>query len=292
LTRVLVLGVTGMLGNAVFNLFRADPGLEVWGTLRHAAGLRFFSVDDHVRLLCGVDVLDHDALVEAMSRARPEVVVNCVGIVKQLSISRDPLIVLPVNAMLPHRLARFCALANARLIHISTDCVFSGRQGGYKESDPADTMDLYGQSKFIGEVRDASHVVTLRSSIIGHELASCNGLVDWFLSQQGRAPGYAKAIFSGLPSVELARVIRDFVLPHPELHGLYHLSAKPIAKYDLLRLIADIYGKQIEVVPDDRVAMDRSLNSERFALATGYVAPEWPALIRAMRTSRETQFRT
>jgi dTDP-4-dehydrorhamnose reductase len=278
-----------MLGHAVFNLFRADSELHVWGTMRHAAGRSCFNDADQIRLLSGVDVLDHDALVEAMSRAKPEVVVNCVGIVKQLAISRDPLVVLPINAMLPHRLARFCALANARLIHISTDCVFSGRQGGYKESDPADTTDLYGQSKFIGEVQDASYAVTLRSSMIGHELGSRNGLVEWFLSQQGRVRGYAKAIFSGLPTVELARVIRDFVLPHQELHGLYHVSAKPIAKCDLLRLIAEIYGKQIEIVPDDSVVLDRSLNSERFTLATTYVAPEWPVLIRAMRASRRTQ---
>jgi dTDP-4-dehydrorhamnose reductase len=290
-TRVLVLGVTGMLGNAVFNLFRADSRLEVWGTLRHTAGLRFFNVDHQPRLLSGVDVLDHDALVEAMSRVRPEVVINCVGIVKQLRVARDPLVILPINAMLPHRLARFCALANARLIHISTDCVFSGGRGGYKESDPADAMDLYGQSKFIGEVRDASYAVTLRSSIIGHELASNNGLVDWFLSQQGRIPGYARAMFSGLPTFELARVIRDFVLPRPELHGLYHVSSKPIAKYELLRLIAEVYGKQIDIVRDDSVVLDRSLNSERFTVATAYVAPEWPDLVRAMRTSRETQFR-
>ncbi len=289
--RVLVLGATGMLGNAVFNAFSGDPRLEVWGTLRQPQALSFFRDTERQRLVTGVDILDHDALVESMNRARPEIVINCIGIVKQVQAAHDPLIVLPINAMLPHRLSRLCALAKARLIHISTDCVFSGRLGGYIEADPADTMDLYGQSKFIGEVRDASHAITLRSSIIGHELLSKKGLVEWFLSQQGSAPGYARAIFSGLPAVELARVIRDFVLPRPELRGLYHVSAKPIAKYELLRLIADIYGKQINVVRDDSVVLDRSLNSERFTQATSYVAPEWPELIRIMRMSRETQIR-
>jgi dTDP-4-dehydrorhamnose reductase len=291
MTRILVLGVTGMLGHAVFNVLNDDPRLEVWGTLRDPSGLRFFNDAGRGRLLCGVDLHNHDVFVDAMSRARPRVVVNCIGIVKQLQAAEDPLVVLPTNAMLPHRLARFCALMNARLIHISTDCVFSGRQGGYRESDPADATDLYGQSKYIGEVRDVPHAITLRSSIIGHELASSNGLVEWFLSQQGHVPGYGRAVFSGLPTVELARVIRDFVLPHPELHGLYHVSSRPIAKYDLLRLIADIYGKKIEIVRDDSVVLNRSLNSERFTLATSYVAPEWRELIAAMRVSRETPFR-
>ncbi len=291
MTRVLVLGVTGMLGNVVFNVFNGDPRLEVWGTLRHSSGLRFFSDAERARLLSGVDVHDHDVLVDSMNCAKPQVVVNCIGIVKQLHVAEDPLVVLPTNSMLPHRLARFCALINARLIHISTDCVFSGSQGGYRESDQADATDLYGQSKYIGEVRDVSHAITLRSSIIGHELTSSNGLVEWFLSQQGRVPGYARAVFSGLPTVELARVIRNFVLPHPELHGLYHVSSRPIAKYDLLKLIARIYGKQIDIVRDDSVVLDRSLNSERFTLATSYVAPEWPELIGAMRASHETQFR-
>jgi dTDP-4-dehydrorhamnose reductase len=174
-------------------------------------------------------------------------------------------------------------------VQISTDCVFSGRQGGYRESDPTDATDLYGQSKFIGEVRDAAHAITLRTSIIGHELASCHALVDWFLSQQGRAPGYSRAVFSGLPVNEFARVIRDFVLPHPELHGLYHVSARPITKCELLRLIARVYGKDIEIVPDDAVVIDRSLNSERFTQATGYVAPDWPALIESMRNSRANE---
>ncbi len=289
--RVLVLGVTGMLGHAVFTLFTGDQGLDVWGTLRHPGGLRFFSGAQRARLLSGVEVLDQDALMAAIDRVRPEVVVNCVGVIKQRPMASDPLVVLPVNAMLPHRLSQLCASVNARLIHISTDCVFSGRRGGYKESDPADTTDLYGQSKFMGEVRDVAHAITLRSSIIGHELASNNSLVDWFLSQNGRVSGYRKAIFSGLPSVEFASVLRCFVLPRPELHGLYHLSASAISKYELLQLIAGAYHKRIEIVPDDTVVIDRSLNSERFTQATGYIAPEWPALVDAMHASRELRTR-
>ena len=147
--------------------------------------------------------------------------------------------------MLPHRLHGFCSAAGARLIHISTDCVFSGAHGGYFENDPSDATDLYGKSKYLGEVSGAN-TVTLRTSIIGHELNTSHSLIEWFLRQQGEISGYTKAIFSGLPTIELARVIRDFVLPNPSLSGLYHVAAAPISKYDLLNLVAQVYGKSIE----------------------------------------------
>lgn len=282
MARILIVGVTGMLGHAVFNVFDGDAGHEVWGTLRSAAGLRHFSAQVHARLLSGVDVLDHDALTAVMARVRPDVVINCVGLIKQLADANDPLTALPINAMLPHRLARLCELAGARLIHVSTDCVFSGLKGLYLESDLSDAEDLYGKSKYIGELHDLPHAITLRTSIVGHELGSSYALVDWFLSQQSSVRGFTKAIFSGLPTVELARVMKDFVVPHPQLNGLYHVAAQPIAKLDLLQLIAAQYGKQIEIRPDDALVIDRSLNGARFSEATGYVAPAWPELIRRM----------
>lgn len=286
MARVLVLGVTGMLGNAVFRVFSADTAHEAWGTLRSNAALRHFPHNSHPRLLCGVDVLDHDALVATLARVRPEVVINCVGLIKQIADAQDPLTALPINAMLPHRLARLCELAGARLIHVSTDCVFSGRTGNYLESDLSDAEDLYGKSKYIGELHDVPHAVTLRTSIIGHELGSNHALVDWFLSQQGRVKGYTKAVFSGLPTVELARVMKDFVVPHPRINGLYHVAAEPIAKGDLLHLVAAQYGKQIEILADDTLVIDRSLNGARFSDQTGYVAPAWPELVRRMHADR------
>jgi dTDP-4-dehydrorhamnose reductase len=184
--------------------------------------------------------------------------------------------------MLPHRLARLCALAGARLVHISTDCVFNGRAGNYRESDISDAEDLYGKSKFIGEVA-YPHAITLRTSIIGHELASAHGLVGWFLQQRGKVNGYRRAIFSGLPTVELARVIRSVILPRPDLSGLYHVASTPISKLELLQLVASAYGTSVEIEPDDRVAIDRSLNADRFREATGYVAPPWPVLVGQMQ---------
>ncbi|QXH48316.1 SDR family oxidoreductase [Pseudomonas xanthosomatis] len=284
--KVLVLGVTGMLGSAVFRVFEDDAEHQVWGTLRATSSLGRFPASSQPRLLAGVDVLDADSLAAAFAKVRPDVVINCVGLIKQLADANDPLTALPINAMLPHRLARLCELGGARLIHVSTDCVFSGRKGSYLETDVSDAEDLYGKSKYIGELHDLAHVITLRTSIIGHELASSYALVDWFLAQQGAIKGFTKAVFSGLPTVELARVMKDFVLPRAGLHGLYHVAAAPIAKYDLLRLVAAEYGKQVEIRPDDSLVIDRSLDGSRFQQATGYVAPAWPELVRRMHLGR------
>jgi len=284
--KVLVLGVTGMLGSTLFRYLTADTTFQVWGTLRSPAGCKHFSSDTHSRLISHIDVLDSDDLVSVMEQVRPDVVINCVGLIKQLADAKDPLTALPINAMFPHRLAKLCGLAGARLIHISTDCVFSGRKGGYSEQDISDAEDLYGKSKFIGELHDSAHAVTLRTSIIGHELQSNESLIDWFLFQKETTKGYEKAIFSGLPTIELARVIKDFVIPRPKLNGLYHVSVAPIDKLSLLRLVADVYGKEIDIVPDGQVCIDRSLDSSRFQQATGYIPPSWPELVKSMQASR------
>jgi dTDP-4-dehydrorhamnose reductase len=163
--------------------------------------------------------------------------------------------------------------------------VFSGKKGRYTEEDAPDATDVYGLSKYLGELKDP-HTFTIRTSIIGHELRGSNGLLEWFLSQEKRCNCYGRAVFSGLPAVVLAQIVGDVVLKHPELSGVYHVAAEPISKCELLRLIAEVYGKSIEIVPDDRLVVDRSLNAERFRKATGYVAPDWRTLIRIMHSSR------
>jgi len=279
--RVLVVGASGMLGNALIRFLAASADIEAWGTVRRVPGA-FANVPFTQRLLADVDVENHDSLVRAFALAQPEVVVNCVGLVKQIAAANDPLRALPVNSLLPHRLADLSRAVQARLIHISTDCVFSGKKGNYTESDAADAQDLYGRSKYLGEV-DYPHAITLRTSIIGPELGPAHGLVGWFLSQNGPVRGYRRAVFSGLPTVELARVIRDYLLPRSGLHGIYHVSAMPIAKYELLCLIAAEYRRSNEIAPDDDVVIDRSLDSSRFRRATGYSPPAWPDLIRSMQ---------
>lgn len=284
--RILILGVTGMLGSAVFKVFSADTSHQTWGTLRGGAALQYFPQVSHPHLLTGVDVLDQDALVKVLSKVRPDVVINCVGLIKQLADAKDPLTALPINAMLPHRLAKLCGLIGARLIHVSTDCVFSGRKGMYLENDLSDAEDLYGKSKYIGELHDFPNVITLRTSIIGHELDSNFSLVDWFLSQHGSVRGFTKAVFSGLPTIELAHVMKNFVIPHEKLYGLYHVASEPIDKFSLLSQVANQYGKEIEIHPDDKLSINRSLDGTRFNKATGYMAPVWPELIRRMYEQR------
>lgn len=281
-TRVAVLGASGMLGNAVIRVFSDSPGFETFGTVRSESVKRHFPETVRGNLVAGVDVTDFDDLVKALAAIKPDVIINCVGVVKQLDSAKDPLATLPINSMLPHRLARLGALIGARIVHVSTDCVFSGRKGLYLEEDQPDAYDLYGRSKLLGEL-DLPGTITLRTSIIGRELQSNHSLVDWFLSQHGTVKGYRKAIFSGLPTNELARVIRDYVIPNADLHGLYHVSAAPIDKHALLLEIAKHYQHKIEILADDAVAIDRSLDSSRFRAATGYLPPSWPDLIAAMR---------
>ena len=281
LLRVLVLGSTGMLGNAVLRLFSDSSGYETFGTVRSSSALRLLPNSLHPNIICGLDIENGDGLVDIFSKVRPDIVINCIGLVKQLASTDDPLTTIPINSLLPHRLALLCSLTRARLVHMSTDCVFSGSKGMYKESDISDAYDLYGRSKYLGEV-GYPNAITLRTSIIGHELDGARSLVGWFLAQEGSVKGFKCAIFSGLPTVEIARIIRDYVIPNPEMHGLYHVSAQPINKYDLLQLVAQTYNKKIEIIPDDKLVIDRSLDSSRFRDLTGYLPPSWSDLISAM----------
>ena len=279
--RVMVLGVTGMLGNAMFRVLSENADLVVYGTARSESSRRYFAENLQSQIVVGVNVENHDSLVKVFADVRPNIVVNCVGLVKQLADANDPLQAVPINTLLPHRLAVLCQATAARLIHISTDCVFSGSKGNYLETDFPDAYDLYGRSKLLGEV-DYPHAITLRTSIIGHELSGHRSLVNWFLAQQSSVKGFTRAIFSGLPTVELATIVRDVVLPHQKLHGLYHVASKPINKFDLLQLVAKDYGKSIEIKPAEDLVINRSLNANRFREATGYVSPEWPAMIQHM----------
>ncbi|MBM2882785.1 SDR family oxidoreductase [Chromobacterium phragmitis] len=280
--RIIILGVSGMLGNAVYRLLSQSEGFEVFGTVRSMGAISAFSDELKSTIIPGVDIENFDHLLSLLSSCKPDVVINCIGLVKQLAASNNPLDALPINSIFPHRLANICSAIGARLIHMSTDCVFSGKKGDYVESDFPDAYDLYGRSKLIGEV-DYPHAITLRTSIIGHELNGSRSLIDWFLSQQGSILGYKNAIFSGLPTVEIARIIRDFVIPNKELSGVYHVSAEPINKFDLLNLVAEIYGKKIEIREDESFSINRSLDSTRFRDATGFKPQNWPEMIARMK---------
>ena len=274
-----------MLGNAALRLFAGDQNFSVFGTVRSLHSVALFSSELHSRLILAPDLQNLDGMLRLFDLIKPEVAINCIGLVKQLSEADDPLAAIPINSILPHRLARVCAVAGARLVHMSTDCVFSGSKNGYMESDFADAKDLYGRSKFLGEV-DYPNAITLRTSIIGHELSGHRSLIGWFLAQEGTVKGFKRAVFSGLPTVELARVIKDHVIPDVGLRGLYHVSAEPINKFDLLTLVAKAYGKHIDIEADEDFVIDRSLDSSRFRKATGYKPPTWVELVGSMQKFR------
>lgn len=278
---LLVIGANGMIGSTMLRILSRKKEFDCYATVRHESGGQYFSETLSKRVITGVDVNNHDDLVYALEQSKPEVVINCAGWTKHRSGAEDPLVVLPVNSLMPHRLAALCKLAGARLIHVSTDCVFAGDKGGYVEDDFTDARDLYGKSKALGELH-YPHTVTLRTSTLGPELNSQFGLLEWFLAQNRECSGYTRAIFSGLPTVVFAQIVRDIVIPDNSLSGLYHVAAKPIVKFDLLQLIAKVYGKVIDIVADDKFVIDRSLDAGRFQQATGYVAPEWPELVETM----------
>lgn len=283
--KILILGASGMLGNAALRLFAGDENFDAFGTVRSPHSVTLFPRELRARLIHSLDVENLDGLLRVFDQLKPEVVINCIGLVKQLSEADDPLAAIPINSILPHRLARVCAVAGARLVHMSTDCVFSGSKGMYRESDFADANDMYGRSKFLGEV-DYPNAITLRTSIIGHELSGHRSLIGWFLTQEGKVKGFKRAVFSGLPTIELARVIKDYVIPNEGLRGLYHVSAEPINKFDLLTLVAKAYGKQIDIKADEDFVIDRSLDSSRFRKATGYKPATWVELVNSMHKFR------
>lgn len=290
--RALVLGVSGMLGSAIFKDFLAQ-GLDVYGTARNTEILKScFGLQAHFRLLDQVDVYDFESVVRAVEHVAPDVVINCVGLIRQLPYGRKPLPCIEINARFPHLLYGLCKKRNTRLIHYSTDCVFDGHKGTlYTEDDPPSAKDIYGLSKYLGELRQAP-ALTIRTSIIGHELRNKRSLVEWFVAQQGEVKGYTKAIYSGLPVTEHARILREYVLPNHTLSGLYHVAGRPISKYELLCLIRDVYKKSISIEPDETVREDKTLSAQAFAVATGYEPPHWRALIEAMHDSsfsRETK---
>lgn len=281
MTRILVYGASGMLGHKLCQVLSEQ--FEVWGTVRHRRPeLDWSAVLPQVNLIEDVDVYDLPSVADAARRVRPDVIINAIGIVKQLDAAHDSIASIMVNSLFPHRLAEVGQELGARLIHVSTDCVFSGRKGFYSEDDIPDPVDLYGRTKHLGEVA-GEHVLTVRTSIIGRELTGSHGLVEWFLSNRGkRVRGFSRAVFSGLPTIVLARAFGHIIEAAPTLHGVYHVAASPIDKYRLLCLVRDAYSLDVEIEPSDELVIDRSLNGSRFCDATGFVPESWERLVEQM----------
>lgn len=283
-SKILILGGNGMLGNTLARVLAKNKSFEVFSTLRSMKLTSFF-LGQNINFVNSTDILDDKTLEDIFLQVRPNVVINCIGLVKQKDVSADSILNISVNSLLPHKISKLCGSYDSRFIHISTDCVFSGRKGNYLESDLPDPTDLYGKSKLLGEVSN-SYSLTLRTSIIGHEISTKFGLLEWFLSQDNICYGYEKAIFSGLPTVILSRFIEKVITNHLNLNGVYHVSSKPISKYNLLLLLASAYRKVIEIKPTNEYVIDRSLDCSLISSITGYKPMEWDEMIAIMEKFR------
>ena len=270
-----------MLGHKLWQRLRER--FDAYATFRQPSSINArWGIFDAARSLGNVSAEDFGSVVQACSQVRPDVVINCIGIVKQHAAAKDPAASIEVNALFPHRLAAYCRDAGARLVHLSTDCVFSGHKGNYSEADPPDAQDLYGRTKLLGEVASEG-CLTIRTSMIGRELQGSHGLLEWFLSQRGRVRGFTRAVFSGLTTLALAEAIADVIVDQPGLSGVWHLASEAISKFDLLTLVKQTYGLAIEIEPDETFVCDRSLDGSLFRQATGIQAPSWPEMIKQMR---------
>jgi dTDP-4-dehydrorhamnose reductase len=279
--RVLILGGAGMLGHKAFQVFSEQFDTSVTFR-RFDERLRSTSLFPDDQVISDVDAADLDSVRRALDTARPDCVVNCIGIIKQRPGAHHPITAIQVNALFPHLLAELCAEREARLIQLGTDCVFSGRRGSYAEADHADAEDLYGRSKYLGEVGYGG-ALTLRTSMIGRELFTSLSLVDWLLSQRGgKVRGFTNAMYTGLTTTALSREIARVVAEYPTLTGVYHLSAEKIAKHDLLLLLRDAYGLDVEIEPYAELRCDRSLRSDRYRQATGFRPQTWAAMVQEM----------
>jgi dTDP-4-dehydrorhamnose reductase len=279
--RVLILGGEGMLGHKVFQMLSGR--FETFASFRDGNGawnsFPTYVTAESSHLLGGVDAMNLLSVVRVMAQVRPTVVINCIGIIKQLKEASDPLISLALNSLFPHQLAELCLASNARMFHISTDCVFSGSKGNYTEEDIPDAEDLYGRTKLLGEV-NRTGCLTIRTSIFGRDFLKSSALLEWFLNNRGRrVRGYKNAIYTGFPTQVLARMIGDLIADHPNLWGLYQVASQPISKLELLVKIRDAMKLDIDIEPYDDQRCDRSLSAARFVAATGYPIPAWDDMI-------------
>lgn len=275
--RILIFGGDGMLGHQL--LKHLQPAHDVKVTLRQDLVVYApFKIFNRKNVYDGIDIRSLERLIEVIIDFKPDAVINAVGIVKQRPYAKESIPSLEINALLPHRLAVLCKGIGARLIHLSTDCVFSGMKGNYIESDPSDAEDLYGKTKYLGEVHE-SNSLTLRTSIIGRELSRHTSLLDWFLAQTETVKGFTKAIYTGFTTLEMSRIIERMLLDFPNASGVYQVSSDPINKYNLLLLIREKFGLNIEIVPDSIFSCDRSLDSSRFRTEFNYTPPTWSTMI-------------
>ena len=279
--RVLIFGANGMLGHKVVQVL--GQRFDVWGTIRDEfAGVERFGIYARERIIEGVDVTDVQAVRHAVETAMPDVVINAAGVVKQVPESNNFVRTLKINSLFPQLLADLSDEFSFRLITISTDCVFSGDKGNYSETDTPDSRSFYGISKLLGEIKH-DNCLTIRTSIIGRELATDHSLVEWFLSNRGEdVKGYVDAVYSGFSTIVLAEIIAEIISGHPQLHGVLHVSSDPINKFELIKLLNQNYGAKVNIEPSNERKIDRSLDSSLFRKTLNWTPPSWEQMIEQM----------
>ena len=279
--KVLIIGGGGMLGHKLSQVFSSK--FETFVTLRgNLSNYETLEIFDEKNVYENIDAENIESLEKLVQEIKPEVLINAVGIIKQLPNSKNVVNTLKINSIFPHLLAEIAETNNARLICISTDCVFSGKKGNYNEADIPDAEDLYGKSKQLGEVVEGN-CLTIRTSIIGREIGTKHSLLEWFLSNEnGKVKGFKNAVFSGFPTEILSEILADIVENHKDLRGLYHVSSEPRNKFDLINIIKDKYGANIEIETDEKFVIDRSLDSTKFREKTGFIPQTWEKMIEKM----------
>ena len=278
---ILIIGGSGMLGHKLYQ--RLSKEFEVFATVRtDVAAVERFGIFKSHAIFPGVDVTDIGSIRRVLEVVKPDCVVNCVGVVKQNPTLADKIRTLTINSIFPNQLAQLSEEFDFRLITISTDCVFDGKEGNYSESEEANARDLYGMSKFLGEVTEGRSL-TIRTSIIGRELSTSHSIIEWFLAHRGgTVDGYTKAIYSGFPTIELADTIANLIKNFPDLNGLFHISSDPISKFDLLTFVNKYFKSNVSIKPSEAVVVDRSLDSTKFKTLTGFTSPDWESMITRM----------
>jgi dTDP-4-dehydrorhamnose reductase len=288
-TNIIIIGANGMIGNCLFKYLSFKKKYQVYGFVRNKMILNHENrLIDKTKII-EVQILGNNNFKKIIQALNPEVIINCAGIVKQNPLINNIPLTIELNSLFPHNLNLICKELNCRLIQLSTDCVFSGKKGNYKENDYADANDLYGRSKFMGEIND-KNCLTIRTSFIGHELKNKWGLLSWFISQEKKVNGFKNSIYSGLTTLEIAKIIYKFVLPNKEINGLYHIASNPIDKFSLLEIINEIYQKDITIKKDYSLINDKSLDFSKFREVTGYEPIEWAYALKELKNFQKTNY--
>ena len=276
-----------MIGHKLWQALAAGNNDDIVGTLhgQRDAFARYALFDE--RIIEQFEAADFEGVTSVLNRIRPSVIVNCIGITKRKSEASDVAKMFMINARFPHHLARWAAGNGARVIQFSTDCVFDGADGNYSERSVVTAPDLYGQTKYFGEL-DYDHCLTIRTSMIGREITGHTELLEWFLAQRGKCiTGYRNARYSGLTTLAMARLLPRIVREHPQLCGKYQIAGPIITKYDLLCQLREAFGLEVKVVPDETFHCDRTLQSDRFVQATGIRIPSWEKMLSELAGDHE-----